>query len=251
LSVVLRGFCPAISNSRFWPIRPWSFCCTIRPANAGAILVENMGHLEVASQLGLHDVTGLSESGYVRDTLRTNRLRRLKVPPDLVIDSVVIDFRARDVIVAPVEFNDMPIGVVILATIEPFPSDVVRLLGLLLQGLGLALNNALSHERLQHIAAIDPLTSLYNRRFGLTRLSEEYARALRNRAKLGLMMFDIDHFKAINDTYGHLVGDRFLIMTAQVARRVLREGDILVRYGGEEFYGILPGASTEDARGDR
>lgn len=217
-------------------------------ANAGAILAENMGKLEVAARLGLREVGNIADSGYVRHALRNNALHRLSVPPDLVIDGVLTDFRPRDVIVAPVEFSGTPNGLVVLAAIEPFPGDVIRLLTLFLQGLGLALNNAMSHERLQHIAAIDPLTGLYNRRFGMTRLSEEYARALRNRSRMAILMFDIDYFKNVNDTHGHLVGDRYLIMVAQVAKRLLREGDILVRYGGEEFYAILPGAAVEAAR---
>lgn len=215
-------------------------------ANAGAILVESDGELGVVSKLGLRNVDEVIGSGYVRHVLRTNEMQRLKIPPDLVIDGTVIDFRARDVIIAPVASRGTPFGLVVLASVDSFPADVMRLLGLFLQGLGLALNNAMSHERLQHIAAVDPLTSLYNRRFGMTRLSEEYARALRTHGKLGILMFDIDHFKNVNDTFGHLVGDRYLILVAQVARRVLREGDILVRYGGEEFYAILPGASVEE-----
>ncbi|MBF0130852.1 MAG: GGDEF domain-containing protein [Alphaproteobacteria bacterium] len=217
-------------------------------ANAGAILAENNGELGVVSKLGLRNVDEIATSGYVRQALRTKEIQRLRMPPDLVIDGVVIDFRAREVIVAPVEFSGTPFGVVILASVDLFPGDVMRLPGLLIQGLGLALNNAMSHERLQHISAVDPLTGLYNRRFGMTRLSEEYARALRMHGKLGVLMLDIDHFKNINDTHGHLVGDRYLILVAQVARRVLREGDILVRYGGEEFYAILPGASIGEAK---
>lgn len=61
-------------------------------------------------------------------------------------------------------------------------------------------------------------------------------------------MFDLDHFKSVNDTYGHLVGDRVLVHMAKLARSVMREGDVLVRYGGEEFLAILPAASREDCR---
>ena len=61
-------------------------------------------------------------------------------------------------------------------------------------------------------------------------------------------MFDLDHFKSVNDTYGHLVGDRVLVHMAKLARTVMREGDVLLRYGGEEFLGILPNASREDCR---
>ena len=59
-------------------------------------------------------------------------------------------------------------------------------------------------------------------------------------------MLDLDHFKSINDTYGHLAGDRILRAVSKTCRRVLREGDVLVRYGGEEFLVILPGAGAND-----
>ena len=95
---------------------------------------------------------------------------------------------------------------------------------------------------------MDPLTDAYNRRFGLGRLREEFSRAVRAESPLGALMLDLDHFKAINDTYGHLVGDRVLRAVAGACRRVLREGDVLVRYGGEEFLVLLPGAGPEDVR---
>jgi len=95
---------------------------------------------------------------------------------------------------------------------------------------------------------VDPLTDAYNRRFGLGRLREEFSRAVRAESPLGALMLDLDHFKAINDTYGHLVGDRVLRAVAGACRRVLREGDVLVRYGGEEFLVLLPGAGPEDVR---
>jgi diguanylate cyclase (GGDEF)-like protein len=111
------------------------------------------------------------------------------------------------------------------------------------------MNNAIDHDRLQRLAALDPLTGIYNRRFGLGRLHEEFGRAVRNGSPLGVLMFDIDHFKDVNDTYGHLVGDRVLKSICAIARSSsLREGDVLLRYGGEEFVVVLPAASADDIR---
>ncbi|MFN7149307.1 MAG: GGDEF domain-containing protein, partial [Microthrixaceae bacterium] len=90
------------------------------------------------------------------------------------------------------------------------------------------------------------LTGLVNRRFGLERLGEEFSRAVRAKEPLGVILFDIDHFKAVNDTYGHQTGDKVLRTVADVARSVLREGDTLLRYGGEEFLAVLPGAGADD-----
>ena len=120
------------------------------------------------------------------------------------------------------------------------------------QGLGLAMSNALTHGRLQDLAAMDPLTGIYNRRFGMGRLRDEFQKASRGQLPLAVVMLDLDHFKQINDTYGHLMGDRVLVEATQVLRGALREEDILIRYGGEEFLIVLPsadlniGASTAD-----
>ena len=81
----------------------------------------------------------------------------------------------------------------------------------------------------------------------MVRLHEEYSRSVRRGIPLGVLMFDIDHFKQVNDTYGHVVGDRVLRDISTLIRQGIREGDILLRYGGEEFMVILPGASKEDA----
>ncbi len=93
---------------------------------------------------------------------------------------------------------------------------------------------------------MDALTETYNRRFGLARLHEEFARSVRSGSPLGLLMLDLDHFKVVNDTFGHLVGDRVLRAAAAACRRIIREGDVLVRYGGEEFLILLPGAALAD-----
>ncbi|HKM29420.1 MAG TPA: GGDEF domain-containing protein, partial [Bacilli bacterium] len=75
-----------------------------------------------------------------------------------------------------------------------------------------------------------------------------FGRAVRLSLPIAVLMADIDFFKSVNDTYGHLVGDRVLIQIAQLAKKAVREGDIVIRYGGEEFMAILPGASQTDAR---
>jgi diguanylate cyclase (GGDEF)-like protein len=99
----------------------------------------------------------------------------------------------------------------------------------------------------QKLAAIDPLTNVYNRRFGLSRLHEEFVRSVKQNTALAVLMIDIDHFKQVNDVYGHTVGDRVLRSIAASVRSQLREGDILIRLGGDEFMVVLLGASRSDA----
>jgi diguanylate cyclase (GGDEF)-like protein len=93
----------------------------------------------------------------------------------------------------------------------------------------------------------DGLTGIFNRRKLEEVLAVEILRARRYKQKLGLMMFDIDHFKKVNDTYGHLVGDEAIRHVATTALATLRATDVVARYGGEEFVAVLPGEDFEGA----
>jgi diguanylate cyclase (GGDEF)-like protein len=96
-------------------------------------------------------------------------------------------------------------------------------------------------------AAVDPVSGLYNRRYFHTRMQEELQRAQRQASSVGLLMIDVDDFKAVNDTYGHLVGDMVIRLIADVLRRSVRVFDICTRFGGEEFAVLMPGSGAEDA----
>jgi len=215
-------------------------------ASGGAILYESGGELVPVASHGLDDAGTLADSDHVRLAVRTGQMQTIRFPDDIRVDGVVASFRPTDVFILPAMYKSIPLGVVVLAATVPFSSEAQTRMELFRQSFGLALNNAIAHDRLQRLAALDPLTGIYNRRFGMGRLHEEFDRAVRLNAPLGVLMFDIDHFKQVNDTYGHLVGDRVLISISAIARTVLRDGDVLVRYGGEEFLAVLPAASMED-----
>ena len=104
-----------------------------------------------------------------------------------------------------------------------------------------------AEDRLREIATTDALTGLYNRRYLDDRLRNEVERALRYRYPLSAVMFDIDLFKNINDTYGHDAGDKVLVKIAWLAREACRDADIVARYGGEEFVLILPNTDGKAA----
>ena len=99
---------------------------------------------------------------------------------------------------------------------------------------------AIENARLYEIATIDLKTRLYNHGYFQNRLIEEIKRAERYKTDLSLMMLDLDHFKNVNDTYGHMMGDDVLIAVADTLRGQVRECDIPARFGGEEFTVILP-----------
>jgi len=105
-----------------------------------------------------------------------------------------------------------------------------------------------AEQMLLSMAATDPLTGLLNRREGYRRIEAEHARAARSGKPLCAIMLDIDHFKMINDTHGHLTGDDVLKWLAAVLKKTLRTSDILCRYGGEEFLVVVPETTIETAR---
>ncbi len=95
-------------------------------------------------------------------------------------------------------------------------------------------------EKLRELAYVDPLTRLPNRRYGQAMLQSKLTEVERFGWSMGLMMMDVDHFKQINDTHGHDVGDRVLSVIGQTIKEAVRPCDIVARWGGEEFMGIFP-----------
>jgi diguanylate cyclase (GGDEF)-like protein len=103
------------------------------------------------------------------------------------------------------------------------------------------------HEAIYRMTIIDGLTGAHNKRFLIDFLDRELARAMRYSRPMSLVMFDLDHFKKVNDTHGHLTGDHVLReLTRRIAARIRRE-ELLARYGGEEFVVVLPEADHQGA----
>ena len=103
------------------------------------------------------------------------------------------------------------------------------------------------HEEIYRLTTIDGLTQVYNKRYFAETLEREIGRAQRYRRDLSLILFDIDHFKNVNDPFGHLAGDSVLKQLANVIKGRIRREDVLARYGGEEFAIILPEIDKHNA----
>lgn len=128
-----------------------------------------------------------------------------------------------------------------------FDEDNLRLLNIIGQQVGIAMENVELYQRMHELATIDSLTGVYNRLYFQERLKAEFENAQKEGYELSLAIFDIDHFKQFNDTFGHLFGDKVLSHIASLIKNSLRNGDIIARFGGEEFVILLSRTGAKEA----
>ncbi len=128
-----------------------------------------------------------------------------------------------------------------------FTTNNAELLNLFAQQATIAIKNAQLFNEVQTLATTDPLTGLFNRRHFFELAYHELDRARRTRYPVSVIMLDVDHFKQVNDLHGHLIGDQVLQGVAAGCRKFLRAGDVLGRYGGEEFIILLPDTTLDQA----
>ncbi len=151
-------------------------------------------------------------------------------------------------IIVPLRFKYQINGILCIAKKEKgfgsrYTDDEIRYIDIIAGFASVAIENA----RLYEMATLDRKTGLYNHGFFQNRLVEEMERAERYKSDLTLMILDVDHFKQINDTHGHMKGDEVLVQIARTLREQIRTYDIPARFGGEEFMIILPETDSEKA----
>ena len=152
-------------------------------------------------------------------------------------------------IIVPLRTLNKIIGVLYLYTLPDieFDEHQINLLRSIGNQVGIAISNAQLYEETRRLTLEDHLTGLANRRFLDIMLKISFAKAVRFKRPLSLIMIDIDHFKKYNDTHGHSEGDKVLVDVAMVLVKETREIDLAVRYGGEEFLVLLPETDMEGA----
>jgi two-component system, cell cycle response regulator len=221
----------------------------------GAVLLDGGTETHAVATGGLPPTTG--SDGFRRDEV-VQRAWRSKGPVlvkelDSQLNPVLSDLlpQARNVVVLPLTADSDPIGALAVERGGPLgarlPPRTVAMLGQFASHAALAARNACLLEEIEQLAKVDVLTGLANRREFEFVLSREVARARRTHEELSLVLFDVDRFKAVNDTRGHQAGDEVLRQVASALSSVAREVDLVARYGGEEFAAILPDCSCHQA----
>ena len=189
-------------------------------------------------------ITGLvAETGrkiYIKDTSREQRFLHYKGEKPVDPSSFLS---------IPLVYKREVLGVINFARLgtSGFSSQEVKKLSLVAGQVALAIANARLYTRTRELSVRDELTGINNRRYFQQMLQMEWKRAVRFRRPLSLIMLDVDHFKAYNDTFGHLQGDQVLKQIGGLLRPNLREVDTVARFGGEEFVLLLPDTDKRGA----
>lgn len=153
------------------------------------------------------------------------------------LDAKPDDPRGRWCSLIPLQVGDEPWGV--LQVVSDRALGVETLLQLA-RPVSVAVKNAAVFEKTKQLTFTDDLTALYNARFMSLYLDRELKRCRRTKSSLSLLFMDLDGFKAINDTHGHLAGSRTLVEVGEVLEKTVRDADVLIRYGGDEFVILFP-----------
>jgi diguanylate cyclase (GGDEF)-like protein len=164
------------------------------------------------------------------------------------IDGIIHKY-IKSVVCVPLKSKERTLGVIELINCfdGTFPSEDLSMLTSLADYAAIAIENAMYVKRIQELTITDDCTNLYNSRYFNYMMDAELSRSNRYNYNFALIFFDLDRFKSVNDTYGHLCGSRLLREVGDLIRQHLRDIDTAYRYGGDEFILLLPQTSKESA----
>jgi diguanylate cyclase (GGDEF)-like protein len=237
----------ALISSKLMKVIPWSGCALyLVQADDDTLKCRFSAGMGAAQLLNGTLKSGEGLAGWVA----RNRRTLVTVNPHVRYEGLgLAETELKSAIVCPLYFTDTFIGCLSLYHVEPnrYTEDHRRLLEQIAEQAGAVIHNSIVFEQTQEDSLTDPLTGLPNRRSLFVYLSRELSRADRLKNELALFVMDVDGFKAINDTYGHQVGDHALREIAAALHGQLRPYDLCVRYAGDEFIIVLTDCSREAA----
>jgi diguanylate cyclase (GGDEF)-like protein len=242
----------ALISAKLTKIIPWSGCSLfLQQPDTDELRCRYASGVEATKLLNVSLRVGDGLSGWVA----RNRRTLVNADPRVTFEAAGLpsDTILKSAIVCPLYFADTFIGCLALYHTEPnrYTEDHRRLIERVAEQAGAVIHNSIVFEQTQEDSLTDPLTGLPNRRSMFVHLTRELARADRLRREMALIVMDIDEFKAINDTYGHHVGDRALREVATALQTGLRSYDLCVRYAGDEFIIVLADCTREAAEAKR
>jgi len=164
----------------------------------------------------------------------------------------ITNFATESIIAVPMKIKDKVLGVIeIINKNDPHPLSRrdVEILTTVADYAAIALENSHNYERIQELTITDDITGLYNSRYLHQIIQHEIERFERYHHPFSITFFDLDYFKRVNDSYGHLVGSQMLHKVASVIRKNIRKVDLGVRYGGDEFVVVMPQSNKKQAHG--
>lgn len=214
----------------------------VKPGAEKLIKASDLDGLEFRSNAGLAAMVVknkhyLPAGGEIRDISAPVYTRKIKLRD------------AESLVVLPLLSGDSAIGTFMLAArkAHQFRKDVREMLGIIANQVAVSLQNGMMYQKMETMATTDGLTGLTNHRTFQERFENLLARSARHGHEAAFLLCDVDHFKNVNDTYGHPVGDEVLRRVARVLMDAVRKIDITARYGGEEFVVVLEATGLEGA----
>jgi len=225
------------------------------PYDSAAVLLPRGDELEIVGAVGFSDLKEVIGLRFALTEDSPNAIVFERRKPYIIKDAPAIydsyrhppHDRIRGWMGVPLLVRDRLVGMISLDShqVDTFTEEHARLATAFADQVAIALDNARLFEETQRLAITDSLTEVYNRRYLMELALYEFQRSRRYNKPLSMIMLDIDHFKAVNDTYGHLVGDLTLQTVARRCRKQLRQSDVIGRFGGEEFIILLPETEAE------
>jgi GGDEF domain-containing protein len=219
-------------------------------AEAGAVFVLVDDELLVAAERHLASEPPLFSNDELRSAVLGTEIVRLARPAEVAIEGPTGPTPAAAVLVVPFAFRHEPLGAIVVASSWAFETAAERVFALLRGQLGLAVRNAIAHQRLEQLGAVDPVTNAYNDRFGRVRLHEELVRAGRRHLPCSILALEAVPQGGEDEASRVAAADRLYAATAAAARRTLRAGDALVHAGDGRFWVIAPALDGAAARAE-
>ncbi len=175
-------------------------------------------------------------------------IKNKDISDNIVINELAKVLPYKNFLVIPMVLKNKVIGFIFTQAVGNNYQKDFSIFSVFANEAALAIENAKLYEKLENMSTTDSLTGVYNRRYLDAQLSKEIELARRYKSFLSICMIDIDDFKHYNDRNGHLAGDECLKKVAEVISSTIRSGDVITRYGGEEFLVILPATDKDGAK---